>query len=260
MWGKVGWEVRYPNMPSCLGDNEDATTRFFEDLEDGKGCDRNWFSKALGENNAPTFPQSAPALLGFDESIASFCLGRYGDEHPPGGWERNHPAWCVSASINILALFDGSYNLCQNLKWQVCAAQGKLPGQQRGRTIKFARAPGNMPISEGPHPFGKCSGFKPKGCDYGYGTDDIYFLEVCLFSFLCENGDDLFDLKVAAGFQCYLLPERLNELRQLLTMPLDTANQAYRSGGMSRCENWCNRFTCNQGGCIGCKAAGTHGC
>jgi hypothetical protein len=58
---------------------------------------------------------------------------------------------------------------CANLKWQVCAAQGKLPGQRGQRIIKFARAPGNMPIADGPHPFGKCSGFKPKGCDYGYG-------------------------------------------------------------------------------------------
>jgi len=252
MFAKAGWEVRYPNMLSCFGDTDAAIAAYFHELEDGQGCDQNWFVGSLGGKNVlPTFTEAAPALLGFDESIASYCIGHPGDENPPKGWERGHPSWCVNSNINILAIFNGPYSLCANLKWQVCAAQGKLPGQRGQRIIKFARAPGNMPIADGPHPFGKCSGFKPKGCDYGYGTDDIYFLEICLYSFLCDNGADLFGLKVAAGFQCVLSQARFRLLRTLLmdfiTDRSPVQNEAYLEGGMMRCKSWCSQYTCDQG-------------
>ena len=83
-------------------------------------------------------------------------------------------------------------------------------------------------------------------------TDDIYFLEICLYSYLCDNGDDLFDLEVAAGFQCKLSLERLQKLRNLLTEGPSSENVAYRSDGFTRCASWCSHFTCDQGGCIGC--------
>ncbi|KAL1511554.1 hypothetical protein AB1Y20_006348 [Prymnesium parvum] len=259
MWSHTGWEVLYPSMPPCFGADAASVHAFFEQLERGDGCDANWFEGALGKGGTPEFSAPAPALLGFDETIASFCLGHAADEPPPRGWERAHPAWCVGAGFNILAIFSGTYNLCTNLKWQVCAAQGRLPGQEGDAVIKFARAPADMPISEGPHPFGKCSGFKPKGCDFGYGTDDIYFLELCLYSFLCENHERLFELDVGEPFRCELSSERFDALKEIFLQGVADDNEAYRPDGKTRCRSWCNPFTCDNGDCIGCPKE-LHGC
>ena len=115
MWGKAGWEVMYPSMHTCFGDDEAAITSFFAELQAGEGCNQNWFSGALGRGVAPEFDSdTAPALLGFDEAIASFCLGQPGEENPPRGWERAHPAWCVQAGHNILAVFNNGYNLVRS--------------------------------------------------------------------------------------------------------------------------------------------------
>lgn len=111
MWARAGWEIRYPSMPSCIGRTSNEIDSFFADLANGQGCDRNWFEGALGKGVGPQFSQAAPALLGFDESIASLCQGHPGYENPSRGWERLHPAWCVEAGYNILAIFSGTYNL-----------------------------------------------------------------------------------------------------------------------------------------------------
>ena len=68
---------------------------------------------------------------------------------------------------------------------QVCAAQGKLPGQNN-RNIIFARAPASLD-PKGNKPFGECRGWRPGGVGgdckrTGYATDDIFFLEVCMFN------------------------------------------------------------------------------
>ena len=116
MWAKAGWEVMYPSMRTCLGDDEAAVAQFFAELETGKGCDQNWFNGALGRGVSPVFDtDSAPALLGFDEAIASFCMGQPGDENPPRGWERAHAAWCVDAGLNILAVINNGYSLVRRL-------------------------------------------------------------------------------------------------------------------------------------------------
>ena len=68
----------------------------------------------------PHFTGPAPALLGFDDSIDWFC--RFG-----GG---DHAEACVQSNFNILSLYEPAvYNTCANYEWQVCAARGRLPGQ-----------------------------------------------------------------------------------------------------------------------------------
>jgi len=104
-----------------------------------------------------------------------------------------HAERCVKANLNILSLHGERlpYNICRNLEWQTCAAQGKLPGQgtkydgTRDRTIKFAKAPGTLELVRN-NRLGVCSGWvpskKPEGGIYGYATDDIFYLETCLYS------------------------------------------------------------------------------
>ena len=61
-------------------------------------------------------------------------------------------------------------------EWQVCAARGRLPGQDLS-TIKFAYRPGDLKVNSGPHPLGSCNSYAPNGCgDFGYGSGDIFYL------------------------------------------------------------------------------------
>ena len=67
-------------------------------------------------------------------------------------------------------LYDGSYNTCRNLEWQVCAALGYLNGQL-SRDIRFAFRPGDLR----PENIGDCVGYHPAGCgDDGYASADIF--------------------------------------------------------------------------------------
>ena len=47
-------------------------------------------------------------------------------------------------------------------RWQMCAAMGKLPGQQTP-TIVFAHAPASLD-THGRRPLGRCGGYHPNGC------------------------------------------------------------------------------------------------
>ena len=56
-------------------------------------------------------------------------------------------------------------------------------------------------------------------CKNNYATDDIFFLEVCLFNQMCTNGADLFALQAGEAFHCDFSAERVHELEQILTSP-----------------------------------------
>ena len=67
--------------------------------------------------------------------------------------------------------------------------QGKLPGQG-GFGMRFAHKPSDLDVYGG-KPLGQCRGWRPGGwgdCGDGYATDDIFFLEVCLYNQICRNG------------------------------------------------------------------------
>ena len=102
---------------------------YFDDVRRGAACNTNWYEGNSGDlgrqDKLPQFPSSAPALLGFDETIDQFCQAR--------GGSGDHAWACIKASLNILSLYGDRvpYNICRNLEWQVCAAKGLLPGQAR---------------------------------------------------------------------------------------------------------------------------------
>ena len=87
--------------------------------------------------------------------------------------------------MNILSLYGDRvpYNICRNLEWMTCAALDRLPGQGASGKILFSKAPASLdPRPNGPKPFGMCRGWRSPesyqhGCDSGYATDDIYYLE-----------------------------------------------------------------------------------
>jgi len=95
------------------------------------------------------------------------------------------------------------YNTCRNFEWQMCAAKGFL-FKQASRQIKFAHAPKDVWMDGWP-PFDQCHGYTDTGgCDRWtqFANDDIFPLEVCLFSQVCKNDDALFTLEAGEPFVC----------------------------------------------------------
>ena len=105
-------------------------------------------------------------------------------------------------------------------EWQMCAAQGKLPGQN-SHGIHFAVPPQTLSMAPSEGVFGTYSGFGDAPCQMpwvGFANDDIYYLEVCLFSqvTVCSNREKLFELTPMDSFVCGLDSEGLRELQELL--------------------------------------------
>ena len=174
MWAAEPWQLRTEGMASCWDRKRDAHGQFqraqdyFLNTQLGASCNSNWYEGNgggydenilgradfnLGSKVGQWFPGAAPALLGFDESIESYCW-----DH---GGRGSHAMACIRAGFNILSLYGERvpYNICRNLEWQVCAAKGLLPGQG-GRTIIFGKRPGDLdPSRKGGKPLGTCGGW-----------------------------------------------------------------------------------------------------
>ena len=126
--------------------------------------------------------------------------------------------------MRVGAVADGShipYNTCRNVEWQVCAAKGTLPGQG-SRKIKLARAPRSLAVSGHGNPaLGSCppDGYHPQGCETGFASSDIFFLEVCFYSMMCRNREDFFNLQPWQDFYCQMDWEGFEKMRNYLLKP-----------------------------------------
>ena len=242
MWNVDPWWFRHADSPTCFERKRDdnsqgqPTAQYFAEVKAGANCGDNWFEGspgALGKRGKPpNFSGMAPALLGFDETIEGFCKKefQFANNHWYG---YDHAGMCANSNNNILALWGDRlvYNLCRNLEWQTCAALGKLPGQG-GFGMRFSYPPGNLDVYDGGtgKMLGDCRGWKPayaaKACGPvgkkhtdAYSTDDIYFLEVCMFSFICDNGAELFHLQPNDFYVCQFNGAKFDEFAELLLQP-----------------------------------------
>ena len=79
------------------------------------------------------------------------------------------------------------------------------------------RAPKTVSL-DGIPPFGHCSGYTNAPCNdwEGFANDDIFYLEVCLFSQICENSDKLFEVDVGERFVCDFSPDGFEDLKSML--------------------------------------------
>jgi len=221
MWSADGWGVMEAGTPACWevsrgnwGNDKVAAATFFQEIASAKYCGMDWFyglaGRPVGDGGPDFAGEDAPALLGFDDSIARYCM----NHAPPFDGDYNQGV-CIDASLNILALNGGyfPYNLCRNLEWQACAAMGKLKQQASGE-IRFADAPSSLDPEE---LLGECDGYFPNDRNmHGYANDDIFYLEICLLNQLCLNGDSLFSLEAGEPFHCNFSVPRLWELAGLL--------------------------------------------
>ena len=249
--GPACWErVRdHTNQPQ-------APHKYFQDVASGVHCNSNWYEGNQGElgweGHIPFFggPEGAPALLGFDETIDKACKRGHDCD--------GHAECCVKHSMNILSLYGQRlpYNICRNLEWQTCAARGLLPGQ-KARRIVFAQAPNSVaPDGSTGKPLGVCGGWTPpgapKGGIFGYATEDIFYLEVCMFHQICRNGDKLFQIGVGWTFVCDFDQDGFDELESLLLSerPPDPPDP----GGCGRGQKSCAHANCD------CTWANTQSC
>ena len=245
MWNRIGWRQLHEDEP-CWGWDTDADD-FFDNVLSGGSCDSNWYQGSIGRQR---FHADAPGVLGFDDAIGNYCGGlpwrrlldsSSNESEAVGRWieegrgehERSHrrrlgdaARMCVERSRNILMLFGddvhdtgAGYNSCRNLEWQVCSAMGLLPGQNSA-TIIFAQAPSTLD-AEGDRPLGHCGGYSPQGCGHhAYSNDDIFFLEVCMFSKICANNWELFQARPGDWFHCQISERGFRELEGYLRAPM----------------------------------------
>jgi len=277
MFAAAPWKQRRPGESDCWEVKRDNQWEqqpahdYFRMAIEGSACGTNWYEGNDGDlgkaEMPPGFSDDAPALLGFDESIDWYCNRAPKNNAFHGYW--GHAGNCVNANLNILSLYGDRvpYNICRNLEWQICSAKGLLPGQ-RTPTIVFSKAP--RALDPGPNsdkPFGQCRGWRPNNvgpCSEGYATDDIYFLEVCLFNQICANGHELFSLDVGQPFHCQVSDARFSELRAILLheeLPGAKAEPAPPKYGVEPppseededgCSAWCNQYTCHHSKCVRC--------
>lgn len=179
MWASRPFMKRAKGRPNCWDIRRDSTwarqpsSAYFEETLRGAHCNTNWYTGNEGElGQVGRFPQFtsnvAPALLGFDETIDSFC----NSANKPSNRYWGHAGMCINANLNILSLYGDAvpYNICRNLEWQVCAAKGLLPGQN-SPVMVFARAPKTLdPDPSGGKPLGMCGGWRPP--ELGWGCRD----------------------------------------------------------------------------------------
>jgi len=188
---------------------------YFDDVETGVHCaSTDWYAGSIPTDNHGNVQAEAAALLGFDGDIERYCWDVAGHVN----------AECDRANMHILQLMEGDikWNICRNFEWQVCAAKGLLSSKQRARKIRFAFQPSDLWLSGHGESleFGVCGGVREDTCDSdetpGFGNDDVFFLEVCLFSQVCSNGAELFRLNDYEDFVCDFSTGGFDHLRRLL--------------------------------------------
>lgn len=206
MWARTGWNRRRHGGKldqTCFGGPS-----FFDALAKSNeaSCHRNWY-EGTGVRGIPHYREPAPAVLGFDRTIMQYCLEVLGmwpqpiNDVPPSNDIADK---CVRANKNVLRLMNG-WNICENVKWMSCAANGALPGQDSKKII-FSLAPSTLARVE----------LLGSGRGNGYNVDEVYYLEVCLFNQICTNSDQLFSVKKGEAFECEFDAERVLELGRLL--------------------------------------------
>jgi hypothetical protein len=184
-WGVDGWTWRNPGEASCYGNGG-----WFDWVSGGHNCNQNW-----GPN------LKAPTVFGFPETMEAFC-----NHHAGHGWHFEHytPQWaCPQAGLNVLRI--DTWNMCRNVEWIVCLIQGKANrGGGGDGQILFTFAPSALDLD----------GFNSR--PNSYVESDIYFVEICILSEACANGEELFSLGIGEPWYCQWDDVKWSGLKSML--------------------------------------------
>ena len=197
MWGAKGWWNRDVRNEGCWGNGD------LSSLLEPARCNRNWLEGAVGNKEArPYTDLSAPALLGYDRSIYKFCSEAIGWDVSTavGDFNGALASRCLMARQNVLRVNLGTWNMCENLQWIVCAASGQLPSQG-GSEMSFALAPKDLDTRDFADP-SRTREYWQAPYDKTYAVSDVFFAEVCVLSRICVNTDQLFSLVIGEKFAC----------------------------------------------------------
>jgi len=223
MWGtqayirteKQCWDVpadpalNHTSMPDTRTPAVVNAKAFFRALRSGANCKANWCYGANRFVGSAYTRTRGAALVGFDEDISRTCMARLPiSEREQFG---NARGWgCKLANYSILNLFNDTYNSCPNLEWIVCAAMGELRGQSG---IRLASNSSKITPFAGPHRFKYLPGH--------YTNVEVVYLELCVLSFICTNGADLFvpSFRWQPAFRCLYSAAKLDELEALVVNP-----------------------------------------
>jgi|TARA_B100000780_G_scaffold228208_1_gene167575 hypothetical protein len=219
MWGQA-YRLNRGGGGNCWDWQSGGASRFFDDTLEGRTCDRNWLEGAFGRREDRPFQKPSQALLGFDESIVEQCSTLLGVDPWGDNQDLNLKLAdrCQRAKRNVLRLMTGSWTMCQNLEWQLCALQGKLPGQG-GKAIAFATRPRDVQLewwaNPSTHPSYPCQ--QGGWCDPGaFTVGDVFFAEIMVAYKICSNGARLLELEIDEPFYCQLDRDRYLKLANRL--------------------------------------------
>jgi hypothetical protein len=225
MWGtREAWRQSSAGDLPCW--QAEGGADFFAAVARGDGCDRNWFEGAKGDlglpDSRPTFApdQPAGAVLGFDEDLYRYCSAavnkqQWYDSRGTSEFNDELAHRCVNANVNILRLLStrpgAGWSMCQNLRWQMCAVHGRLPGQKGDAALRFARAPSLLELGEWEHPSSyPCD--TAGVCDGAYAVGDVCFAEACILQRVCVNQREVWGAPEARGVVCELEGDAVAEL------------------------------------------------
>ena len=221
LWHRIAWLDRNEGDETCW----DYDQSFFDNALQPAQCDINWLEGAYGgQDDRPPY-RDAPAVLGFDDTIWDYCSEvRRQPDWGGGDWNAELARRCVEANLNILRIMfscdscvgsRAGWNMCRNLQWVACAAQGRLPGQGSAK-IRFAKAPKELDMRDMDDPHRLRSSF-PGGDDgWHYAVSDVYFGEVCVLSTICRNSWQLFSVERGEDFECDFDEEGFRRLQASL--------------------------------------------
>ena len=215
MWGSTAWQRTATGGGNCWGSDPAS---FFAAAWAGNDCDQNWSLGVDGwlgsANRRPAFPGgTAPALLGFDETIWTYCQSAAGEYGYSGDFQTALAYRCMNGGQNILRQ-KGAWNMCVNLKWIACAARGMLPGQQ-GTDIHFATAPRDLDW-EGYHDPSRTGSWWMEPHANTFAVSDVFYSEVAMLNIICANSQDLFGVAEGGVFNCAQDTDGYARLRRYL--------------------------------------------
>jgi len=212
---------RQPHDSPCW--EHEGHAAFFQRAASGAACaNTSWFhytndTVEAEQQSAELRISHMPALLGFLDDTTALCTdGKVKSHSSLVKQHSSTPLYqrlanaCQTKAFNILMLWRNGakpWNMCTNYEWLLCGALGKLP-QQRGNNIVFATAPATL----------RADDLAAKMDQESFDGSLVFYVEVCVLAYICENGADLFARAGNANdpFECARNASRLESLHELI--------------------------------------------